>query len=201
MNLTGLQANIPGIVTKIKGRSIFRERMMKLGLLPGTEVYLGDPETDRNQIGIEVNGTRITLTMIEAGMIEIAAGDKSLDYTEEAAKAELAEKADKLSKQLDVLVIGNPGSDHHSLAHHTRFSQRKKTAGSIYKAKGTDDPEEPDGFEFKLNVLPETCSLFDLPSNKLNVCKQFFEESGSFLRSLLLLQQYRLFVPALQSLF
>ncbi len=167
-----------GIILKIKGRGMFRQRLMEMGFLAGKKVKvikkapLGDP------VEYKIMGYYVTLRRSEARLIEVAARgeipeehpypDGVVDGIEE--KTSWIEK----SRHIQVALVGNPNSGKTTLFNCASGSSEKVANYAGVTIDSKEAKYKQSGYTFSLVDLPGTYSLKSYSPEEIYVRNYIF---------------------------
>lgn len=71
--LDDLPLRFPAVIQVVNGERAFRRRLMELGLVPGTPVWVVNVAPLRDPLEIEVRGCRLSIRRAEARMLQVVA--------------------------------------------------------------------------------------------------------------------------------
>lgn len=71
MQLSEMKAGQTGIITRIGGNGILRRRILEMGILKGTEIYLEKYAPLRDPLELIVKGYHVSLRVEEAAQITV----------------------------------------------------------------------------------------------------------------------------------
>jgi ferrous iron transport protein B len=167
-------------IIKVKGYGAFRKRITEMGFVPGTKVKSIKNAPFQDPVEYEVMGYRISLRKSEASQIEIVRKEDNSFRDQHEFKGiverindrnENSEKEISLSKQIDVVLVGNPNSGKTSLFNHT--TGKHEHVGN-YGGVTVDIKTafyKKNGYKFNITDLPGTYSLSEYTPEELFVRK------------------------------
>jgi ferrous iron transport protein B len=152
-----------GIILKIKGRGMFRQRLMEMGFLAGKRVKvikkapLGDP------VEYKIMGYYVSLRSSEAQLIEVAArGEIPEEHPYPNGVIDgVVEKTVWIekSRHIQVALIGNPNSGKTTLFNCASGSSEKVANYAGVTIDSKEAKYKQSGYTFSLVDLPGTYSL------------------------------------------
>lgn len=168
-----------GIILKIKGRGMFRQRLMEMGFLAGKLVRvikkapLGDP------VEYKIMGYNVSLRSTEAQLIEVAARGEIPEehpypngiFDDEDLKTAWVEK----SRHIQVALVGNPNSGKTTLFNFASGSSAKVANYAGVTIDSKEAKYRQSGYTFSLVDLPGTYSLKSYSPEELYIRNYIFE--------------------------
>jgi len=182
MTLNDLKQGESGIITKVKGRGAFRNRITEMGFVKGRKVEVVKSAPLKDPVEYKIMDYAISLRRSEASLIEViteeeASGFHSLHFylgvTEEDV---LNTSARAKGKIIDIALVGNPNSGKTSLFN---FASDSKEHVGNYSGVTIDAKLakfQLDDYTFNLTDLPGTYSISAYTPEELYVRKFIFDE-------------------------
>jgi ferrous iron transport protein B len=174
MTLAELQTGQSGIIARVRGRGVFRRRIMDMGFIPGKEVHVIKSAPLRDPIEYRILGYNVSLRRTEAELIEIVTGTESTPskdmgvipassgngtYQPAQENREKSIPAIPNAGPLEVALVGNPNSGKTSIFN-LASNSREHTgnyAGVTVESKIAEI--EIGDHQYRLTDLPGTYSL------------------------------------------
>ncbi len=168
-----------GIILKIKGRGMFRQRLMEMGFLAGKHIRvikkapLGDP------VEYKIMGYNVSLRSTEAQLIEVAARGEIPEeplypngvFDEDDLKTDWVEK----SRHIQVALVGNPNSGKTTLFNYASGSSAKVANYAGVTIDSKEAKYRQSRYTFSLVDLPGTYSLKSYSPEELYIRNYIFE--------------------------
>ncbi|NVN93855.1 MAG: ferrous iron transport protein B [Bacteroidetes bacterium] len=183
MTLNDLKQGESGIITKVKGRGAFRNRITEMGFVKGRKVEVVKSAPLKDPIEYQIMGYAISLRRSEASLIEIITENEAASFhslhsyggviDEDVLKTSAREKG----KIIDIALVGNPNSGKTSLFN---FASDSKEHVGNYSGVTIDAKLakfQLDDYTFNLTDLPGTYSISAYTPEELYVRKFIFDES------------------------
>ncbi len=127
MTLADLQTGQSGLITKVKGRGVFRRRIMDMGFIQGKEVYVIKAAPLKDPVEYRILGYSISLRHTEAELIEVIVLPVIAEPNE---PSEISSQPDRMAAQEGSIE---------RIASDTGANAMIRNAGSV---AGSADPEE-----------------------------------------------------------
>lgn len=169
-----------GIILKIKGRSMFRQRLMEMGFLAGKKVKvikrapLGDP------VEYRIMGYNVTLRSSEARLVEVAARGEipeQAPYPNGIADNTEEQKIwIEKSRHIQVALVGNPNSGKTTLFNYASGSSEKVANYAGVTIDSKEAKYRQSGYTFSLGDLPGTYSLKSYSPEEIYVRNYIFDK-------------------------
>ncbi len=182
MTLNDLKQGESGIITKVKGRGAFRNRITEMGFVKGRLVEVVKSAPLKDPVEYKIMGYAISLRRSEASLIEViteaeAATFHSLHSYQGVTDEEvLKTSANEKGKIIDIALVGNPNSGKTSLFN---FASDSKEHVGNYSGVTIDAKLakfQLDDYVFNLTDLPGTYSISAYTPEELYVRKFIFDE-------------------------
>ncbi len=183
MTLNDLKQGESGIITKVKGRGAFRNRITEMGFVKGRKVEVVKSAPLKDPVEYKIMGYAISLRRSEASLIEVITEQEATSFhslhsyqgvtNEDVLKTSAREK----SKIIDIALVGNPNSGKTSLFN---FASGSKEHVGNYSGVTIDAKLakfQLDDYTFNLTDLPGTYSISAYTPEELYVRKFIFDES------------------------
>ena len=183
MTLNDLKQGESGIITKVKGRGAFRNRITEMGFVKGRKVEVVKSAPLKDPIEYQIMGYAISLRRSEASLIEVITEEEAKNFhslhlyqgvtVEDLLKTSAREKG----KIIDIALVGNPNSGKTSLFN---FASDSKEHVGNYSGVTIDAKLakfQLDDYTFNLTDLPGTYSISAYTPEELYVRKFIFDES------------------------
>lgn len=183
MTLNDLKQGESGIITKVKGRGAFRNRITEMGFVKGRKVEVVKSAPLKDPIEYKIMGYAISLRRSEAALIEViteqeAASFHSLhSYQGVTDEDILKTSAKEKGEIIDIALVGNPNSGKTSLFN---FASDSKEHVGNYSGVTIDAKLakfQLNDYTFNLTDLPGTYSISAYTPEELYVRKFIFDES------------------------
>jgi len=181
MDLSQLQNNETGIITKVKGRGAFRKRIVEMGFVRGKEVRVIKNAPLKDPIEYRILGYEVSLRRNEARLIEVvtpedARKDTVNQFNGTISQEKLQATALKKSKSLNIALVGNPNSGKTTLFNYASHSHEQVGNYGGVTVDFKRARFKQDGYEFNIVDLPGTYSLSAYSPEELYVRKYIFGE-------------------------
>ena len=183
MTLNDLKQGESGIITKVKGRGAFRNRITEMGFVKGKKVEVVKSAPLKDPVEYKIMGYAISLRRSEASLIEVITEQEAASFhflhsyqgvtDEDVLKTSAREKG----KIIDIALVGNPNSGKTSLFN---FASGSKEHVGNYSGVTIDAKLAKfrlDDYTFNLIDLPGTYSISAYTPEELYVRKFIFGES------------------------
>ncbi|MFZ4400116.1 MAG: ferrous iron transport protein B [Bacteroidales bacterium] len=183
MTLNDLKQGESGIITKVKGRGAFRNRITEMGFVKGRKVEVVKSAPLKDPVEYKIMDYSISLRRSEASLIEIITEHEAETFhslhlyqgvtDEDVLKTSAREKG----KIIDIALVGNPNSGKTSLFN---FASDSKEHVGNYSGVTIDAKSakfQLDDYTFNLTDLPGTYSISAYTPEELYVRKFIFDES------------------------
>ncbi len=183
MTLNDLKQGESGVITKVKGRGAFRNRITEMGFVKGRKVEVVKSAPLKDPIEYQIMGYEISLRRSEASLIEViteaeAKNFHSLHFYQGVTVEDLLKtSAREKGKIIDIALVGNPNSGKTSLFN---FASDSKEHVGNYSGVTIDAKLakfQLDDYTFNLTDLPGTYSISAYTPEELYVRKFIFDES------------------------
>lgn len=165
MNLSDLQNNQKGIITKVRGRGAFRKRITEMGFIRGKEVKVIKPAPLRDPVEYQLMGYEVSLRRSEAELIEIITEEEALSLQKEIVfdgtiTGDLLEQSARIKGNIiNVALVGNPNSGKTTLFNYASGSKEHVGNYSGVTVDAKVATFKQDGYTFQIVDLPGTYSI------------------------------------------
>ncbi|MCX6231891.1 MAG: ferrous iron transport protein B [Bacteroidetes bacterium] len=182
MTLNDLKQGESGIITKVKGRGAFRNRITEMGFVKGRKVEVVKSAPLKDPVEYKIMGYAISLRRSEASLIEMitesdTASFHSLHHYEGVTNDDILKtSAKEKGNTIDIALVGNPNSGKTSLFNFASNSKEHvgNYSGVTIDAKSADF--KFNDYHFNLTDLPGTYSISAYTPEELYVRKFIFDE-------------------------
>jgi len=163
MLLTELPQGEKAIISRIRGRSSFRKRILEMGFVPGKEVKTIRRASFKGPIEFSILGSYVVLRYSEAELIEY----EPTDYTAEPEVGSFSTFSEDdfliprspVRSEINVVLIGNPISGKTSLFNYLTGSHERVGNYSGVTVEPIASIIEYKGYHLKIVDLPGTYSV------------------------------------------
>ncbi|MCX6258541.1 MAG: ferrous iron transport protein B [Bacteroidia bacterium] len=165
MNLSDLQNNQKGIITKVRGRGAFRKRITEMGFIKGKEVKVIKPAPLKDPVEYQLMGYEVSLRRSEAELIEIITEEEALSLQKEiifdgTITGDLLERSARIKGNIiNVALVGNPNSGKTTLFNYASGSKEHVGNYSGVTVDAKTATFKQDGYTFHIVDLPGTYSI------------------------------------------
>lgn len=176
--LCDLKEGEEAIILKIKGRGIFRRRLMEMGFIAGKSIKVIKKAPLRDPVEYTIMGYQISLRNSEAQLIEIGTEYESEvthfyggTHTLENQEESWFEK----SRNINVALVGNPNSGKTTLFN---FASGSKEKVGNYAGVTIDSKEaklKQSGYTFSIVDLPGTYSIKSYSPEEIFIRNYIFD--------------------------
>ncbi len=180
MTLNDLKEGQKGIITKVKGRGAFRNRITEMGFVKGKEVTVIKSAPLKDPVEYSIMGYSISLRRSEAALIEIISENEVVSINQEflgVTDEEILKTSARIKgKVIDIALIGNPNAGKTSLFN---FASHSKEHVGNYSGVTIDAKTASfklDDYLFNITDLPGTYSISAYTPEELYVRKFIFDE-------------------------
>ncbi len=176
--LCDLKEGEEGIILKIKGRGIFRRRLMEMGFLAGKRIKVIKKAPLRDPVEYTIMGYQVSLRNSEAQLIEIGKGNEA-DVIHFSGGTETVENQEESwyekSRNINVALVGNPNSGKTTLFN---FASGSKEKVGNYAGVTVDSKEaklRQSGYTFSIVDLPGTYSIKSYSPEEIFIRNYIFD--------------------------
>ncbi len=184
MELSELQNNEKGIITKIRGRGAFRKRITEMGFVKGKIVKVIRNAPLKDPVEYEIMGYLISLRRSEAALIEVVTEVEASKIAQEEieqfdgtlSEEFLKTKATEKHKVINIALVGNPNCGKTTLFN---FASGAREHVGNYSGVTVDSKHatfQQCGYKFNLTDLPGTYSLTAYSPEELFVRNFIFDQ-------------------------
>ncbi len=178
LTLYDLSEGQEGIILKIKGRGVFRQRLMEMGFVAGQKVEVVKKAPLRDPVEYRIMGYNVSLRNSEAQLIEIDRNSSQGDF--EFRNGVLPfETSDvswlKKSRHLQVALVGNPNSGKTTLFNFASGSREKVGNYAGVTVDSKEATYKQSGYTFSIVDLPGTYSLKSYSPEEVFLRSYIFE--------------------------
>lgn len=181
MRLDELTTGQKGTIVKIVGHGAFRKRLIEMGFVKGRQIDVLLHAPMRDPIKYSIMGYEVSLRRTEAHMIEVTPVDgecvmcNHTNTLEETTPA--PETFDKISKTINIALIGNPNCGKTSLFNIASGSHEHVGNYSGVTVDAKNGHFDYRGYRFKIVDLPGTYSLDSYSPEELYVRRYLSDET------------------------
>lgn len=180
MTLNDLKEGQSGIITKVKGRGAFRNRITEMGFVKGREVKVVKSAPLKDPVEYNIMGYAISLRRSEAALIEILSENEIIKQNQEFLGVTddeiLKTSASKKGKVIDIALVGNPNAGKTSLFNFASHSREHTGNYSGVTIDAKTATFTLDDYQFNLTDLPGTYSISAYTPEELYVRKFILDE-------------------------
>jgi ferrous iron transport protein B len=176
--LCDLKEGEEGIILKIKGRGIFRRRLMEMGFLAGKSIKVIKKAPLRDPVEYTIMGYQVSLRNSEAQLIEIGKGNEA-EVIHFPGGTETLENQEESwyekSRNINVALVGNPNSGKTTLFN---FASGSKEKVGNYAGVTVDSKEaklRQSGYTFSIVDLPGTYSIKSYSPEEIFIRNYIFD--------------------------
>ncbi len=182
MKLSDLKDQEEAIITKVKGRGSFRNRILEMGFVKGQKISIVKDAPFKDPIQYRIMGYEVSLRKSEASLIEVITKEeaKSLQKTEYFGVLTddlLKKSVEQKGRNIQVALVGNPNCGKTTLFNVASNSNSKVGNYSGVTIDTHEAKFDRDGYSFHLTDLPGTYSLSAYTPEELFVRKHIIETS------------------------
>ncbi len=182
MRLSELKNQEEAVITKVKGRGSFRNRILEMGFVKGQKISIVKDAPLKDPIQYRIMGYEVSLRKSEASLIEVITKEEAKDLQKAEYLGTLTDDLLKISaeekgKNINVALVGNPNCGKTTLFN---VASNSKSKVGNYSGVTIDTHEAKfnlDGYNFNLTDLPGTYSLSAYTPEELFVRKHIVETS------------------------
>lgn len=172
MLLTELAVGQKAYISRIRGRSSFRKRMLEMGFVPGKEVKTLRKAAFKGPVEFTILGSYVVLRYDEAELVEIDwTPDTVASFSEEYGtftSGETSHSTPPGRKEITVALVGNPIAGKTSMFNLITGSHERVGNYSGVTVEAMARELEYQGYRIKLVDLPGTYSIgSDQPVNRV----------------------------------
>ena len=182
MTLFDLQQGEKGIITKVRGRGAFRNRIMEMGFVAGKEIIVGKKAPLKNPIEYTVMGYNVSLRNSEAKLIEVVKPEEGIfieienGYNGVIIDDTLKKKTGIKSKVINIALVGNPNSGKTTLFNYASHSRERVGNYGGVTVDAKQAKFKHNGYTFNIIDLPGTYSITSYTPEELFVRDYLFKE-------------------------
>jgi ferrous iron transport protein B len=151
-----------GIILKIKGRGLFRQRLVEMGFVVGKKIEVIKKAPLRDPVEYKIMGYHVSLRNSEALLIEVAKGNVR-EFSQTSNGTLLSEDENvswiEKSKNIQVALVGNPNSGKTTLFNYASGSREKVGNYAGVTVDSKEARYRQSGYTFSIVDLPGTYSL------------------------------------------
>ncbi|ACF12644.1 ferrous iron transport protein B [Chloroherpeton thalassium ATCC 35110] len=165
MNLAELHAGQNGFITKVKGRGAFRKRISEMGFVRGKQITRIKDAPLKDPIEFKLMGFNVSLRKSEAEQIEVVTESEAVSLNGNAhsngtpVEHFFEKKIKEASKQINVVLVGNPNSGKTSLFNYASGSNERTGNYSGVTISPHESLVSLNGYRINIVDLPGTYSL------------------------------------------
>jgi ferrous iron transport protein B len=164
MQLSELQNNQYGIITKVHGRGAFRRRITEMGFVKGKKVKVIKNAPLQDPIQYNILGYEVSLRREEASLIDVVTKYDPLNGNHPAYEGTISDDILKTSarekgKIINVAFVGNPNAGKTSLFNYASHSREHTGNYSGVTIDSKSTRIEYNDYTFNITDLPGTYSL------------------------------------------